>query len=433
LRRAVVVAVIKFDSAEQTKMSRPLAYEYKGFMYNEQMIAVYSDDEDKNQFYVVPPSLRVATDAQGPKINVSICERLTTPALDGLANLVPYIPQDLMDALKKEYGPKIGPLPVASGGQVLITGANWRIKGIVVDRPWITDELSQEGLSPEQKERLKHLKSSYDNDGIQPALTDTLINGIGWAMEVPTLVGSNIGAEVPISFTALGADSVTRLKSLIDSGGVVNGEIVYYYIGTTRPWAMQITADLGRVHQYISENLDVGWFWSKADIYREVERMREQQIINITVWDENDAVTGKYKVERLLDMILSKIIDKAFNFYPNIAPNKSQAQAEGRRWWWFSGSYQRRESTVELSSMFNLKMTIHGKSEPIPVSMGLYVRVPKYGKCEPINLLHEARKNVLRRVMGAQPETLLRLAEYLHVSDENGFNALLSTAKPRPG
>src|SRR6185369_12037279 len=103
----------------------------------------------------------------------------------------------------------------------------------------------------------------------------------------------------------------------------------------------------------------VGYYWAKADIYRTLENLQQTNVIEITVWDENDNVTAKYKPEMILDTILQKILDKAFNFYPDIKPVKNQAQADGGRWWWWNGSYSRKESTVNISEIINITMTIH--------------------------------------------------------------------------
>lgn len=394
-------------------MGRPLAYEYKGFFFDGKSYPVWTDDTNPKQFYVMPPALEVATDEHGPKVTVSVCESLKTPAIDGLANLVPYISNDLMEALKAEYGNNIAPLPVSTGGQVLIVGPSWTRRGLAVHKPWSVDETSYEGLSPEQIAKLKEIERWYEQDDIQSPLTSVLDKGEGFALEIPKLVGSNIGAEVPIAFVVLGADPVKRLKGLLDApgGGILNGELLYHYVGTTRPWAIRVKADLARVHQYISENLSVGHFWAKADIYQATERMEAQSIIEITTWDENDNITAKYKPEKIFDTLLNKILDKAFNFYPDIKPEKNQAQESGNRFWWWSGSYQRKSSTVDLKEMINIKITIHGKSEPIPVSSGLFLRVPAYSNCDDRNRLHEMRTDLIRAVNLLPSEDLVRLTQ----------------------
>jgi hypothetical protein len=381
-------------------MGRPLAYEYYGFAFNEQIYNVWRDDADVGQYYVMPQAVRVAEDASGPKVTVSVCETLSKPAVDGLANLAANIPADAMKALQAQYGKNIAPLPVSTGGQVMITGPNWTRRGLAVAKPWLVDDLALPGLSPEQKAKIQEVKSLYNEHGIEAPLTSLLVGGEGWALEVPQMVGSNIGAEVPLAFTVLGADNVKRLKGLLDApgGGVINGQLLYHYVGTMRPWSLQVHADLSKVHQYISDNLKAGFFWAKADIHRAIEQMRAQSLIDVTVWDEGGTVTGKYKPEQIFDTILQKILEKAFNFYPDIKPEKSQAQAEGGRFWWWSGSYSRNSSTVDLSELFNIRITIYGRSEPIPVSCGIFLRVPKYGNCDQPNLVHDARLDLLRIV-----------------------------------
>lgn len=390
-------------------MGRPLAYEYKGFMFNGESYPVWSDDTDPDQFYVMPPSLKVASDSSGPKVTVSVCEDIAVPAIDGLANLVPYISQDLLEALKQEYGNRIAPLPVATGGQVLIVGPNWTRRGLAVHKPWEFDNLSLEGLEPEEVQRLKKIKYWFEEEGIQKPLTSALDNGKGFALEIPKLVGSNIGAEVPISFVVLGADEVTRFKGLLDApgGGVLNGELVYYYVGTTRPWAMQVNADISRVHSFISQNFQASYYWAAAELHDAVERMVEEQIIEFTVWDENDQVTAKYKPEQIFVKLFELIIKHAFDFHKDIKPDRTEAKRSGARGWWWGGSYSRRSSTVDLQGMINIKITFHGKSEPIPVTSGLFLRVPEYGTCASPNLVHTARLDALKNLYATNEKDLI--------------------------
>lgn len=396
-------------------MGRPVAYEYKGFIFKGKMYPVWHDDTDPNQYYVMPPAMTVAEDDAGPKINAAICETIARPSVKGLGMLVPYIPNDLLAALKKEYGPRIAPLPVSSAGQVMVTGVDWWVSGLAVKKPWISDELSYVGLPPEQEAKLKELKKLYDDRNIRAPLTALLPDGQGYAIEMPDAVGSNIGAEVPISFAVLGADNVKEFSALMKGGGIINGQLVYYYIGTTRPWKLQIKADLSKVHSYISQHLSVGYYWATADIYDAVEKMQQQNIIEITVWDEDDKVTAKYKPEQIFDTILKKILDKAFNFYPNIKPEKNQAQASGKRHWWWHGSYQRKSSTVDVSEIINIKITIHGKSEPIPVSMGFYLAIPpdRIQECTAWNLAEDERDNFLRYIYNLDDEQVMKLSKEL--------------------
>jgi hypothetical protein len=390
-------------------LGRPLAYEYAGFFHDGRSYPVWTDDEDPDRHYVLPPSLEVATDSHGPKISVAVCEAISPPNAKGLGNLIPYIPDDALKAIKQEYGNSVGPLPVSSGGQLMVTAQDAYVRGLAVHKPWISDALTYEGLSPEQKRALREAKRWYEEHNIRVPLTNLIPPEGGMAIEVPTIVGSNIGAEIPIAFTVRGSNQVKMFKTLLDTGGVLNGQILYHYVGTTRPWKLLVQADLSKVHSYISEHLSAGYYWARADIYRAVERMEQQNIIKITVYDENDNVTGKYKPDKIFDTILSRILDKAFNFYPDIKPEKQQAQAEGRRWWWWNGSYQRRSSTVDISEIINIKITIHGKSEPIPVSIGFFLRVPSYAECEDTNLVEGARTEILRKLYEGSDEEILTL------------------------
>ncbi|MYE03513.1 MAG: hypothetical protein F4Y00_00840 [Bacteroidetes bacterium SB0662_bin_6] len=266
-----------------------------------------------------------------------------------------------------------------------------------------------EGLEPEEKHRLAKIKFWYEEHGIEKPLTSVLDNGKGFALEVPNLVGSNIGAQVPIAFVVLGAEEVRRFKGLLDSpdGGVINGQIVYFYVGTIRPWALHIRADLQRVHRFISQHFEIGYYFAAAEIYDAVEKMRSQQIIDVTVWDENDKITTKYKPEQLFSKLVDLVVNHAFDFHSDIKPDMTVAKAAGKRGWWWSGSYSRRDSTVDVSGMIDVKITIHGKSDPIPVSTSLYLRVPSYATCNDVNLIHTARLEALKSLYTAGNTKLL--------------------------
>lgn len=370
-------------------MGRPLAYDYSGFLFNGQSFPVWKDDTDAQQFYIMPATTMLATDAQGPQVNVAVCMDEDPPVIDGIGNVVPYFDQGLIEAVKKEYGPRIAVLPVSTAGQVVITNGRATVRGLAVNKPYDATPESYNGMSAEQIAALEKARKAWEEDQVKKPLTSLFDANGGFGIQIPTAVGANIGAGLPIGFTAVGKSYCRVLKTFLDApgGGVINGQIIYYFIGTTRPWAMQVFADLSKIHSWLSENFSVGAYWAKADIYREIEKLQEQKIIDVKIWDENDQVVTKYGPEKILDKILDKILEAAFNFYPNMTPGKQQAQADGRRWWWWNGSYSRKESIVEINSLFNIKITIMGTSSPIPVSMSIFLRVPKYGKCTPLTNL----------------------------------------------
>lgn len=363
-------------------MGRPLAYEYSGFIYEGRSYPVWKDDTDTGQYYIMPATTTLAEDQHGPQVNVVVCGDETPPVINGVGQLVPYYDNGLIEAVKKEYGPRVAVLPVSTAGQIQIVNANAAVRGLAVNKPWDATQESYEGMSAEQIAALEKARKAWEEHSIQLPLT-ALIGGEGFVIQVPSATGSNIGAAIPIGFAAIGRSPYRLLKGMMDApgGGVISGQVVYHYVGTTRPWAIQVKADLSKIHTWLSQSFSVGYYWAKADIYREVEKLQEDKVIDIKVWDEGDQVVAKYKPEKILDLILERMLTLAFNFYPNISPNKSQAQTEGRRWWWWNGAYSRKESVVEIDSFFNIKITIFGKSEPIPVTMGLFLRIPSYGQC----------------------------------------------------
>lgn len=364
-------------------MGRPLAYEYSGFIFNGQSYPVWKDDTDPNQFYIMPSTTTLAQDQHGPQINVVVCNDENPPVIEGVGQLIPYFDQALIEAVKKEYGPRVAVLPVSTAGQIQIVNGSAVVRGLAVNKPWDATRESYEGMSAEQIAALEKARKAWEKDHIQKPITSLFDGGEGFGIQVPTATGVNIGAAIPIGFVAMGRRPVRTLKGLLDApgGGAISGQVVYHFVGTTRPWALQVTADLSKIHTWLSESFSVGAYWAKADVYREIERLNERHVIDVKVWDENDSVTAKYGPEKILDKILDKILTLAFNYYPNIAPQKNQAQTEGRRWWWWNGSYARKESIVEINSFFNIKIQIFGASGPIPVTMGLFMRVPSYGKC----------------------------------------------------
>lgn len=390
-------------------MGRPLAYEYVGFVYNGQTYPVYRDDTDENLRYVVPPSMRVAKDEAGKsKVNIAICETLNVPSVKGLGMLVPYIPAGLEEALKKEYNARISPLPVASAGQVIALGADWYIEGIAAEESWKVDDTSYEGMDPSLVSQLKQAKILWDTRKIRTPLRK-IVGDDGYYMQVPTIVGSNIGAEVPFNFAVFGKDNVKEFKALLKGGGILNGEIVYFYVGTTRPWAIKVHAEIAKVHSFLSQSFTIGKWYAKAEIYEAIEKMRQSSIIEITVWDENDAITTKYKPEKIFDFLMTAIVEKAFDFHPDMKPATDPAVAKAsNRWWGWSGAYSRRQTTVDVKEIFDIKITIHGKSEAIPVSVGYYVEVPKGNVhlCEDISFMDSWQDELIAAIYEANPDEL---------------------------
>lgn len=385
-------------------MGRPIAYEYIGYVYKGQTYPVYRDDEDPDLRYVVPPSMRVARDdSNKPKANAAICETIQVPSAKGLGMIVPYLPAGLEEALKKEYNARIAPLPVSSAGQIIALGPDWYIEGIAAEEAWKVDSTSYEGMDPKIVSRFKEAKFLWDTRRIRTPMRKLLDQDEGYYMQIPTLVGSNIGAEIPFSFGVFGKDNVKEFRALLKGGGILNGEVVYYYVGTTRPWALQVHADISKIHSYLSEAFSVGRWFARADIYRAVEEMKQRSIIEFTVWDENDNVTTKYKPEKIFDTLLTKMLDKVFDFHQDMKPETGQAEAKAERWWWWSGAYSRKSSSVEVSEIINIKIRIFGKSEPIPVSIGYYIDIPKQniGECEDINLVDQWQDELLAAAYNA--------------------------------
>jgi hypothetical protein len=373
-------------------MGRPLAYDYSGFIFKGRSYPVWKDDTDANQFYVMPSTTTLAEDQHGPQVNFVVCGDEDPPVAEGIGQLVPYFDDELMTALKKEYGPRIAVLPVTTAGQIQIANGSAYVRGLAVNKPWDATPESYEGMSAEQIAALEKARKAWEEDHVQKPLTSLFGAGGGIGIQVPTATGVNIGAAIPFGMVAVGRRYVRTLKGLLDApgGGAIAGQVVWHFVGTTRPWAIQVKADLSKIHTWVSESFTVGNWWAKADIYREIERLEEKQIIEVKIWDEGDQVVAKYNPEKIFDKILEKVLALAFNYYPNIAPQKNQAQADGRRWWWWSGSYSRKESIVEISSLFNIKIQIFGVSSPMPVSLGLFLRVPTYGKCnDDVRLISE--------------------------------------------
>lgn len=393
-------------------MGRPFAYEYVGYVYKGQTYPVYRDDSDPDLRYVVPPTMKLAKDDAGKvKVNVAICDSLTVPSAKGLGMMVPYLPAGLEEALKKEYNARISPLPVASAGKVIALGADWYIEGIAAEESWKVDNTSFEGMAPKVIQELKKAKFLWDTRQIRTPMRK-IVGDDGYYLQVPTLVGSNIGAEIPFNFAVLGTDNVKELKALLKGGGIINGEVVYYYVGTTRPWAIKLHADISKVHSFLSQSFNMGNWYAKADIYEAIEKMKQLTIIEITVWDENDAVTTKYKPEKIFDTLLMKIVEKAFDFHADMKPDTSPAASQAsRRWWDWSGAYSRRQSTVDVSEIFDIKIIIHGKSEPIPISIGYYIDVPEKNihSCENINLMDQLQDELIAAIYEANPDQLRSL------------------------
>ena len=364
-------------------MGRPLAYDYAGFIFKGRSYPVFKDDTDPTQFYIMPSTTTLAEDEHGPQISVVVCNEESPPIIEGLGQLVPYFDEELMEAVKKEYGPRIAVLPVSTAGQIMIVNGSANVRGLAVNAPWDATPESYQGMTAEQIAALNKARAAWEEDGVQKPLTSLFDANGGFGIQIPKATGVNIGAAIPFGFVAVGRRYCNVLKGQMDApgGGVIAGQVMYHFIGTTRPWAIQVIADLSKIHTWVSESFSVGVYWAKADIYREIERLVEKKLIDVKVWDENNAVTEKYKPEQILDTLLEKILTLAFNFYPNMVPNKNAAQSEVGRWWWWSGSYSRKESIVEINSIFNIKIQIFGASDPIPVSLGLFLRVPSYGKC----------------------------------------------------
>jgi hypothetical protein len=233
----------------------------------------------------------------------------------------------------------------------------------------------------------------------------------GAVFQYPQIVGTNIGAEIPFSFYVRG-DLAHEYKTLLDAPGkaAFNGNINYYYVGTTRPWALEVTADLSKVHSYMNQKFSGGYFWARADVNIAVEELRRQEWINIKVWDENDKVVENYKTEKIVDKLLEKIIEAAFDKHDDVAPDKSEAKDSGQRFWWWSGSYSYKSSSASYSDIFNFRMTIYGKSEPIPVSIGFYVTVPSYGTCTRKLILDDLRYQLRRQIDTLGDEQLFAAA-----------------------
>lgn len=396
-------------------MGRPLAYEYKGTIYKGKSYPVYKDDTDPKLLYVVPPAMRVATNDDGsPKVNVSVCTSISKHSIKGLAMLEPYLPDDLIKAIKAEYGSDyvVGPLPLSNAGQVMVTDADAFKIGLTVDKPWNGDDpLSTTGMSPEQIQNLKKVRKQYEDYGgeVQLPVSALLPPEGGTVYEFPKRVGTNIGAEIPFSFLVRGNDAVKEYKGLLDAPGkaAFNGQIVYYYQGTTRPWSLLVEADMSKIHSYMNAKFAGGYYWAKADINVAVEELRRQEYIKITIWDENDAKTEKYKPEKIVDQLLDKILAAAFDKHDEIKPDKSEAKDTGGRWWWWYGSFSYKGSTAKFSDIFNFRMTIHGKSEPIPVSIGFFVTVPSYGTCDRVLVAEDMRDQIIKQVYTLDDEQLL--------------------------
>lgn len=395
-------------------MGRPFAYQYAGFIHNSRSYPVWQDDTDHEQFYVMPATTTLAEDQDGPQISVVVCGDEDPPVIEGVGQLVPYLDSSLMEALKKEYGPRVSVLPVTTAGQIQIVNTGATVKGIAVNKPWDATPESYSGMSAEQIAALEKARKAWEEDRIQKPLTSLMDSKGGIGIQIPTATGVNIGAAIPFGFVAVGKTYCNRLKGLMDApgGGVISGQVVYHFVGTTRPWAMHVEADLGKVNSYLSQHFKAGYYWAKADIYKELQRLEEEHIINVTIWDENDQVTTKYQPEQKFDKILTFILEKAFNYYPNMLPKQDQAQADGNRWWWWHGSYARKESIVEVNSLFNIKLKIQGISAPMPVTMGLFLRVPGYGKCsEKVRLM--ARHFKARELIDTLSDDEIRLINFI--------------------
>ena len=403
-------------------MGRPIAYEYIGYVYKGQTYPVYRDDQDPDLRYVVPPSMRVARDDKDkPKSNVAICETIQVPSVKGLGMIVPYLPAGLEEALKKEYNARIAPLPVATAGQVIALGSDWYVEGVAAEEAWKVDDTAYTGMDPATVARFKEAKFLWDTRRIRTPMRKLLNQTEGYYLQMPTLVGSNIGAEVPFSFGVYGRDNVKEFTTLLKGGGVINGQVAFNYIGTVRPWAIQVHADISKVHSYLSEAFSVGRWFARADVYRAIEQMKQLSIINFTVWDENDKVTTNYHPEKVFDTLLTKILDKVFAFHQDKKPETGQAEAKAERWWWWSGAYGRRSSTVDVSEIISVKITIYGKSEPIPVTIGYFVDIAKdsINKCDEINLIDEWQDQIIEAAYHASPAELKQMHASMQIVGNN--------------
>lgn len=108
---------------------------------------------------------------------------------------------------------------------------------------------------------------------------------------------------------------------------------------------------------------------------------------------------------------LTKILDKVFDFHQDMKPETGQAEAKAERWWWWSGAYSRRSSTVDVSEIIDIKIKINGKSEPIPISIGYYIDIPKgnINSCDDFNLLDEWQDQIIAAAYEANPDQLRQM------------------------
>ena len=92
------------------------------------------------------------------------------------------------------------------------------------------------GIPDDYARRLKMAAYKFRRFHIRPAIYELFTNpDNGMGAVYPSVVGTNIGAKVPISVLARGADNLTVLSDQIHKGAAVVGQIAYSYRGTIRP------------------------------------------------------------------------------------------------------------------------------------------------------------------------------------------------------
>jgi hypothetical protein len=382
--RTQLIAVCYLDLVGRgVKMVQPLAYAHVGF-YDSKGNAytlIESDTPSSKTYYLIPQQYRASRGSNGkPDIAVSLCSDLRVPTAVITGFLEPYIPSFVIDEIKKKFGDDIilAPLPMYSAGRMLVTAANMETWAITVD-----DRIDQyddvpAGIPEEIAGRLKLAAYKWKKFGIRPAIYqmwDNPDNGMGAVY--PSIVGTNVGAKVPISILARGADNVTVLSDQIKKGAAVVGQIAYNYRGTIRPYYLKINANISKIHEYFSANLTGRAWFATADIYQAVEELKHKELISVEIYDEDHKLTTKYNVQQILDKVLQLILTAAFDSDPKVQAEKQSAVAkDGGRWWWWSGGFAYRGSHAHYERIFNFELKISGISEPIPVTVGLKLDTP---------------------------------------------------------
>ena len=364
-------------------MVAPLAYAHVGF-YDTKGNAytlVESDTPAAKTFYLIPQQYRSSRGLDGKiDIAVSLCTDTKVPTAVITGFLEPYIPPTVIEEIKAKFGAdiKLAPLPLFSAGRMLLVSGNLETMAITVDdHPETFDDLPQ-GIPEDVASRMKLAAYKFKKFGIRPALWDLFTspdNGMGAVY--PSIVGTNIGAKVPISIVARGSDNLEILTDQIHKGAAVVGQISYTYRGTIRPYYLNIRADISKIHQYMSANFKVGSWFASADVYAAVEKLKEQQLIQVEIYDENHQVTTKYNAQQILDKVLTLVLEAAFSSDPKVQAEKQSANAQnGGRFWWSSGGFSFRGSSAEYSRIFNFELKISGVSDPIPLTIGLKLDTP---------------------------------------------------------